>query len=204
MLTSGVLERATGPYASPMHIVPKDGSKDIRIVGDFRALNQSIVKDTYQIPGILEFPNKMKDAKFFSTLDLKSGFHQLPLAKEDRQKPTLCTPWGSFNYTRCCFGLSNSPQSMQRLTDWLTSDLDKVQGYVDDFLVFSATSEERESHLRQLFRKFHDAGLKINPKKTVLGCSEVTFCGYLISEDGIKPPPEKLQAIEDYPEPTTV
>jgi len=117
MLASGVLERASGPYASPMHIVPKDGGKDIRIVGDFRALNQSIVKDTYQIPRILEFQNKMKDAKIFSTLDLKSGFHQILLSKEDRKKTTLCTPWGSFHYTRCCFGLSNSPQSMQRLTD---------------------------------------------------------------------------------------
>jgi len=111
-----------------MHIVPKDGGKDIRIVGDFRALNQSIVKDTCQIPRILEFQNKMKNAKMFSSLDLKSGFHQIPLAKEDRQKTTLYTPWGNFHYTRCCFGLSNSPQSMQRLTDWLTSDLDNVQG----------------------------------------------------------------------------
>jgi len=61
--------------------------------------------------------------------------------------------WGSFHYTRCCFGLSNSPQSMQRLTDWLTSDLDNVQGYVDDFLAFSATPEEHESHIRQLIPK---------------------------------------------------
>ena len=105
--------------------------------------------------------------KIFSTLDLRSGFHQIPLSKEDRQKTTLCTPWGCFHYTLCCFGLSNSPQSMQRLTDWLTSDLDNVQGYVDDFLVFSATPEEHESHLRQLFKKFHGAGLKITPKKSL-------------------------------------
>ena len=156
------------------------------------------------MPRILEFQNKMKDAKIFSTLDLKSRFHRIPLAKEERQKTTLCTPWGSFHYTRCCFGLSNSPQSMQRLTDWLTSDLDNVQGYVDDFLVFSATPEEHESHLWLLFQKFHDAGLKINPKKSVLACSEIKFCGNLISEDGIKPPPEKLEAIKNYPEPTTV
>jgi len=83
-------------------------------------------------------------------------------------------------------------------------DLDNVQGCVYDFLVFSATLQEHESHLRQLFQKFHDAGLKINPKKSVLACSEIKFCGYLISEDGIKPPPEKLEAIKNYPEPTTV
>ena len=86
MLANGVLERASGPYASPMHIVQKDGGKDIRIVGDYRALNMSIVKDTYQIPRILEFQNKMKDAKIFSTLDLKSGFHQIPLAPADKEK----------------------------------------------------------------------------------------------------------------------
>ena len=85
--------------------------------GSFRALNQSIVKDAHEIPLILEFQNKMKDAKIVSTLDLKSGFHQIPLAKEDRQKTTLCTSWGSFHYTHCCFKLSNSPRSMQRLTD---------------------------------------------------------------------------------------
>jgi len=82
----GVLERALGPYASPMHNVPKDGSKDIRIVGNFRALNQSIVKHTYQIPRVLEFQYKMEDAKYFSTLDLKSGFNQIPLAKEEYKK----------------------------------------------------------------------------------------------------------------------
>ena len=86
----------------------------------------------------------------------------------------------------------------------MTSDLENVQGHVDDFLVFSATPEEHESHLRQLFQKFHDAGLKINPKKNVLLCSPVTFCSYLISKDGIKPPPEKLEAIKNYPERTTV
>jgi len=85
----GVLERALGPYASPMHNVPKGGSKDIRIVVNFRALNQSIVKPTYQIPRVLEFQNKMEDAKYFSTLDLKSGFHQIPLAKKDIQKTAL-------------------------------------------------------------------------------------------------------------------
>ena len=93
---------------------------------------------------------------------------------------------------------------MQRLTDWLTFDLDNVQGYVDDFLVFSATPAEHESHIRQLVQQSHDAGLKINPIKTVLACSEVTFCGYLISEDGIKPPPEIIEAIKNYPEPTAV
>jgi len=76
-----------------------------------------------------------------------------------------------------------------------------VQGYVDDFLV---SRQRWKSHLRQLFQKFHDAGLENNSKKAVVGCSEVKFCRYLISEDGIKPPPEKLEAIKNYPEPTTV
>ena len=98
----------------------------------------------------------MKVAKIFSTLNLKSGFHQIPLAPADQEKNTLCTPWGSFQYTRSCFGLSNSPQSMQRLMDWLTADLDNVQGYIDDFLVFSATPGEHEAHLRQLFQKLYD------------------------------------------------
>jgi len=79
--------------------------------------------------------------------------------------------------------------------DWLTADLDNVQGYIDDFLVFSATPQEHEAHFRQLFQKIHDAGLKINLKKTVLGRAEVKFCGYLISDNGIRPPQEKLDAI---------
>ena len=146
----------------------------------------------------------MKDAKIFSTLDLQSGFHQIPLAPAYKEKTTLCTPWDSLQYTRCCFGLSDSPQSMQRLKDWLTADLDNVQGYIDDFLVFSATPEEHEAHLRWHFQKLHDAGLKIILKKTVLGRAEVKFCGYLISDDGIRPPPEKFDAIKNYPKPTTV
>ena len=70
--------------------------------------------------------------------------------------------------------------------------------------MFSATPEEDEAHLRQLFQNLHDAGLKINLKKTVLGRAEVKFCGYLINDDGIRPPPEKLYAIKNYPKPTTV
>jgi len=72
----------------------------------------SIAKDTYQIPRILEFENKLKDAKIFSTLDLKSGLHQIPLAPAENEKTILCTPWGTFQYTRFCLGLSNSSQSM--------------------------------------------------------------------------------------------
>ena len=86
----------------------------------------------------------------------------------------------------------------------MTADLDNVQGYIDDFLVFSATPEEHEAHLRQHFQTLHDASLKINLKKTVLGRAEVKFCGYLISDDGIRPPQEKLDAVTNYAKPTTV
>jgi len=86
MFSSDVLERASEPYASPMYTVPKHGGKDIRIVCDFRALNQSIVKDTCQIPRILQVQNKMKDAKHFSMLDLKSWFHQIPSSRRKDRK----------------------------------------------------------------------------------------------------------------------
>ena len=82
---------------------------------------------------------------------------------------------------------------MQRLMDWLTANLDNVQEHIDDFLVFSATPEEHEDHLHQCFQNLHDAGHKINLKTTVLARAEVNFCGYLISDHGIFPPPEKLE-----------
>ena len=88
-------------------------------------------------------------------------------------------------------------------TGWLLT-LTMYKGTLTIFLVFSALPEEHDAHLRQLFQKLHDAGLKINLKKTVLGRAEVKFCGNLISDDGIRPPPEKLDAIKNYPKPTTV
>ena len=110
---------------------------------------------------------------------------------------------GSFHYTLCCFGLSNSPQSMQRLTDWLTSDLDNFSRLRRWFPCFHSNAGRARITSWQLFQRFPDAGLKITPKSH-LGCSEVTFCCYLISEDGTKPPPEKFEAIKNYPEPATV
>ena len=126
------------------------------------------------------------------------------MAEEDIQKTAIVTPFGLFEFLVMPFGLRNATQTFQRYIDSLFRDLDFIFCYVDDIIIMSDSHEEHLRHLRIVLDRLRQHGLRINPSKCALGQAEVTFLGYLISAEGYRPPPERVQCILDYPKPDTV
>ena len=171
---------------------------------DFRALNNITTPDRYPIPHLQDFAYKLEGCTLFSSIDLVKAFHQIPMAEEDVHKTAIRTPFGLFEFLRMPFGLRNAAQSFQRYVDHVTQELDFVFVFIDDILVASRDEKQHLKHLRLLFERLSKHGLVINPKKCTFAVSTLKFLGHRVSTEGLRPLPEKVQAICEYPVPKTV
>ena len=199
----GVIRRSKSPWSSPLHLVPKkDGS--YRPCGDFRRLNGVTVPDKYQLPYMGDVANILAGKTIFSKVDLVKGYHQIPVAAADIHKTAVVTPFGLFEWCRTPFGLKNAAQAFQRLMDVVGRDLPFAFIYLDDILVASSSREEHLEHLTTLFNTLEESGLIVNPDKCVLGVSELEFLGHKVTAAGLSPLPEKVAAVQSFPQPQTV
>lgn len=203
MLHSGIARPSESSWASPLHLVPKKDS-GWRPCGDYRMLNARTIPDKYPIRHIQDFAHSLSGCKVFSTIDLMKAYNQIPVNPADVCKTAISTPFGLYEFPFMNFGLRNAGQTFQRFVDEMLRDLDFCYPYIDDFLVFSRDPEEHKKHLRILFNRLKEYGMVINTSKSVFGASEVVFLGYLISAEGTKPLPVKVEAIQTFPAPKTV
>jgi len=205
MLQQRVIEPASSPWASNIVLAKKkDGT--LRCCIDFRQINEITRKDAYPLPRTDQCFDALAGSAWFSTFDLRSGFHQVCLAPEDADKTAFITRRGMFRFRTMPFGLCNAVATFQRLMDLVLRglNLDICLVYLDDIILFSVTQEQHIERLEMILRRLKEANLKLKPSKCTLMQREVTFLGHVISHQGIATDPEKIKLIEEWPVPTNL
>ena len=196
MADKGLIEPSHSAWSAPAVLVPKrDGTA--RFCIDYRRLNQLTIPDSHPLLRIDDTLDALGGSCWFSTLDLKSGFHQVSIAEEDRPKTAFSIPGsGLWQWRVLPFGLINSPSVFERLMERVFSGLTFLilLIYLDDIIVYSKTFEEHLENLRVVFERLKESNLKLNPKKCNLLCNKVAFLGHEVSEHGIATDPAKIQA----------
>lgn len=201
MLETGLCRPSKSPWASPLHVTTKKNG-ELRLCGDYRRLNAITVPDRYPIPRLLDFTYLLPGTSIYSTIDLKRAYNQIPV--QEVEKTAVITPFGLFEFPRMPFGLRNAGQTFVRFLNTVLAGLDFIFVYIDDILVTSSSISEHRRHLHEVFKRLDEHGIAINQAKCILGKPQIEFLGYLITKDGIKPLPDKVAAINEYPIPKTV
>ena len=200
-----LIEPCHSPYSAPAMLVLKKIGK-LRLVIDYRQLNKQTIKSCWPIPSIEEIFDILEGSCYFSTIDMTWGFYQFPMEEASQDYTAFSTPFGSFKWLRMAMGLTGSPKTFQSLMEkvlvgltWKFTIL-----YLDDCIIFSRTIAEQLERLREVFQRFKDANLKINPTKCEFFRQEVPFLGHMVSREGIQADPEKTSAVNNYPVPKNV
>lgn len=205
LIKNDVIEPSISSYNSPIILVPKKSESDekkFRLVIDYRQLNKKIENDKFPITRLEDALDQMGRAKYFSTLDLTSSFHQIGLEKDSKKCTAFSTQDGHYQFKRLPFGLKISSNSFQRMITIALAGLESDAFlYVDDVIVFGCSLEHHNKNLIKVFNRFRKYNLKLNPQKCNFLRSEVTFLGHLITDNGVKPDPKKFAVVKNYPVP---
>ena len=206
MLQDGVIRPSTSPWASPVVMVKKKDNT-MRFCVDFRKVNDATIKEAHPLPRTDDTLESLHGAKYFSTLDLKSGYWQVPIQEGDKQKTAFRTTSGQlFEFNQLPFGLCNTPATFSRLMDKTLAGLawNICLYYLDDIIIFSKTCEEHLERLETVLQRLKEANLRLGPVKCNLAKKEVCFLGYKVTPEGLQPDPRLMDAIRNIPPPTCV
>jgi hypothetical protein len=180
------------------NLVPvRKKSGEIRLCVDFQNLNRVSLKDNYPLPKMDYILQKVVGSQKMSMLDDFSGYNQIMVHPDDQEKTTFTTPWGTFMYAKMPFGLMNAGETFQRAMDIeFAEEKDKfIMIYLDDITVFSDSDEQHLEHLKKVFQKCRKFGISLNPKKSNFRMQEGNLLGHIISKEGIKIDPSRVEGI---------
>jgi len=208
LVSIGVLKRLPwnddSPWASPSFGVPKK-THDIRIVTDFRQLNKWVEVDPFPLPRINESLQKLEKFKSATALDLSLGFYTIPLDEQSKKLCSTILPWGKYAYERMPMGVSCAPGLFQAVMCEVLQGLD-VLIYIDDVLIIQRQNESEDDHLakiEEVLQRLETAGFKANLRKSFFMQKEVDYLGYRLTDNGIGPQPQKIEAMDRILPPTT-
>lgn len=205
LLDAGFIQPSKSPYGAPVLFVrKKDGSQ--RMCIDYRALNNLTIKNKYPLPRIDELMDRLQGAKYFTKIDLRSGYHQVRIQPDDVSKTAFRTRYGHYEFLVMPFGLTNAPATfMHMMNSILTEHLDTfVIVFLDDILIYSKTLEEHTEHVKQVLQILRDNHLYAKESKCEFFQTEVEFLGHIVGKDGVQMMEEKLKAISEWPIPHNV
>ncbi|THH01637.1 hypothetical protein EW145_g6879 [Phellinidium pouzarii] len=205
-LCKGYIRPSKSPMASPFFFI---GKKDntLRPCQDYRALNEGTIKNAYPLPLIGDLMDKLRGAKYFTKLDLQSGYNNIRIKEGDQYKAAFKTIRSLFEPTVMFFGLCNSPATFQMFMNNIFRIIiteEAILIYMDDILIFSDNLEDLHHKTNRVLKVLQDNDLFLKPEKCVFEVQEVEFLGMIICPDNIHMDPVKLAGIQQWPEPHTV
>ena len=202
LLAKGFIEPSDSPFGAPVLLIKKKGG-GFRMVLDYRALNTLTVKNKYPLPRIEDLLDRVSGHKWFSGLDLASGYWQIRINDADVPKTAFRTPMGSFAWKVLPMGITNAPSTFQRVMNNVFRGLlnKTVLVYLDDLLVMGRTKEEHLANLRAVLQRLREAQLYCRLQKCNFEQKEVDFLGHVVGQDGLKVDPKKVKAVADWPAP---
>ncbi|XP_073673452.1 alpha-2-macroglobulin-like protein 1 [Garra rufa] len=201
-LAAGFIRPSSSPAGAGFFFVgKKDGS--LRPCIDYRGLNNITVKNTYPLPLISSAFERLQGASVFTKLDLRNAYHLVRIRRGDEWKTAFNTPRGHFEYLVMPFGLSNSPGVFQALVNDVLRDMvdQFIYVYLDDILIFSSSLQEHVQHVRRVLQRLLENGLFVKAEKCDFHAQSVPFLGYILSAEGVRVDPAKVQAVVDWPTP---
>lgn len=203
LVQAGIIKESRSPYASPIVIARKKNGR-IRMCIDYRTLNRRTVPDQYTTPRIDDALDCLSGSKWFSVLDLRSGYYQIAMADEDKEKTAFICPLGFFQFERMPQGITGAPATFQRLMEKAVGDMNLLQVlvYLDDLIVFGRSLEEHEERLMRVLDRLEEVGLKLSLDKCQFCQPKVKYVGHIVSANGVATDPEKLEAVAKWPKPT--
>ena len=202
MEARGLIRPSKSPWASNVTLVWKPNGK-IRITIDYRGLNLVTQVPVSNQPRTQDCIDALAKARYFSLGDSSAAYHQIKMKEEDIPKTAFITKFGLFEWTVLPMGLLGAPFCYTRLMELALAGLqwDTCVIYLDDVIVFGRTFDEHLTQLTEVSERFRSAGLKLKPEKCQFFQREVKFLGYLISAEGVKPHPDNVQKIVNWPTP---
>ena len=206
MLETGAIRESNSSFSSNVVLVRKKDNS-LRFCIDFRKLNARTIKDAYSLPRIEETIDSLAGSKYFSKLDLRSGYWKCEIKEEDKYKTAFTVgPLGFYECNRMAFGLTNAPASFQRLMERCIGDLNLKECliYLDDIIIFSKTFDEHIKRLDACFERLKQHGLKLKGSKCEFFQREVQYLGHIVSESGVKTDPDKIRALKAWPVPNSI
>ena len=202
LLKAGVIRESHSSWSAPVVIVPKSNGEK-RLCVDFRALNKITRTYIWPMPRAEDIFAKLGKAKFFTTLDLRAGYHHIALTKDSIPKTGFCINFGKYEYLKVPFGLAQAPAYFQNLMNKVLAGLPFAIAYLDDIIIFSETPEEHLKHIKIVLQRLQAANLKMKRSKCSFFKKELHYLGHLLTTKGLKPQPEKVKAISELKAPTT-